>query len=70
MGYVCPIRVHMKRPLVTSSVAAGNARAATEIDRVIGAKIRQRRAAEKLSQEKLAELIGVTFSRFRNTRKA
>lgn len=44
-------------------------RASTEIDRVIGARIRQRRTALKLSQEKLAELIGVTFQQIQKYEK-
>ena len=45
------------------------ARAASDIDSVIGAKIRQQRAAQRLSQEKLAELIGVTFQQIQKYEK-
>ncbi len=38
-----------------------NARAATALDRYIGARIRGCRSAQELSQEKLAAAIGVTF---------
>lgn len=36
---------------------------------MIGAKIRQRRTAQRLSQEKLAELIGVTFQQIQKYEK-
>ncbi|MGE0829240.1 MAG: helix-turn-helix domain-containing protein [Hyphomonadaceae bacterium] len=40
---------------------SGDARRATEADRIIGANIRARRLATRMSQDKLAEAIGVTF---------
>lgn len=44
-------------------------RSATAIDRYIGAQIRARRLAAGLSQENLAEMIGVTFQQVQKYEK-
>jgi transcriptional regulator with XRE-family HTH domain len=49
--------------------ADANPRATTEIDRMIGAQIRLRRASARLSQEALAEAIGVTFQQIQKYEK-
>jgi transcriptional regulator with XRE-family HTH domain len=49
--------------------ADSNPRAASDIDKFIGAQIRVRRAAMRLSQEGLAEAIGVTFQQIQKYEK-
>lgn len=55
------IRMARIRDADNKRAAPPNARATTDLDRLIGSRIRQLRTAQRLSQEKLAELIGVTF---------
>lgn len=46
---------------MSGSKKSKNARSPNEIDRYVGARIRFRRSLLKLSQEKLGDLLGVTF---------
>lgn len=41
--------------------AQNSERSTTPVDKFVGAKVRERRAEIRMSQEKLAELIGVSF---------
>ena len=49
--------------------AKGDARAASDVDRLIGARVRARRLELRVSQEKLANDIGVTFQQIQKYEK-
>ncbi|MEZ5996417.1 MAG: helix-turn-helix domain-containing protein [Hyphomonadaceae bacterium] len=51
------------------SVVRADPRAASDIDRHIGARIRARRLELRMSQEQLAEAIGVTFQQIQKYEK-
>lgn len=57
-------RVRTNQPIVTDAP-----RAATAVDQTIGARIRARRLAIGMSQEKLADEIGVTFQQVQKYEK-
>src|ERR1043165_104846 len=71
MGHTRPTQDVMQRAYKPhlELVAPVSSRASSDLDRVIGTRIRLRRSALRLSQEKLAELIGVTFQQIQKYEK-
>lgn len=55
---MCSERLEMPPPV---TVPPGAERTTTDVDRLVGARVRRRRSEIRLSQEKLAEAIGISL---------
>lgn len=72
MGHIYPItdtKLVDKMPAKRPRQGVPDPRAATELDRIIGARIRARRIAIGMTQEGLAESVGLTFQQIQKYEK-